>query len=70
MSNGKSCENCAETEDCGYGLDDDPFEGDCSAWTPMRCRCGGILSAPREHNGKKYRHCFACHFEFFEEENA
>ena len=25
---------------------------------------GGILSEIREHNGKKYRHCYACHYEF------
>lgn len=30
--------------------------------------CGGTLSEIREHNGKKYRHCYSCHFEFEEEE--
>ena len=29
-----------------------------------KCRCGGTLSEIREHNGKKYRHCYSCHFEF------
>lgn len=28
--------------------------------------CGGILSEVREYNGIKYRHCYACHFEFEE----
>ena len=81
MSNWKSCENCADTEDCWYGKDDYPFEGDCSAWTPMRCRCGGALSETRiyhygggpiqdlmKYDGKPYRHCYACHGEFFKEE--
>jgi L-asparaginase II len=27
--------------------------------------CGGILSPIREHKGKKYRHCYSCHGEFF-----
>ena len=29
-------------------------------------RCGGTLSEIREHNGRRYRHCYACHFEFEE----
>ena len=34
---------------------------------PMICpKCHGILSDIRTHNGKKYRHCYACHFEFEE----
>lgn len=32
-----------------------------------RCRCGGKLSEIRVHNGRRYRHCYSCHFEFFEE---
>ena len=33
-------------------------------WKPISCpHCGGILSVIREHNGRRYRHCFACHFE-------
>ena len=31
-------------------------------------KCGGALSEIREHNGKKYRHCYGCHFEFEEGE--
>ena len=32
------------------------------------CRyCGGQLSEKREHNGRGLRHCFACHFDFYEE---
>ena len=26
--------------------------------------CGGTLSEVRESKGKKYRHCYSCHFEF------
>ena len=26
--------------------------------------CGGNMSEIREHNGKRYRHCYACHFEW------
>ena len=37
-------------------------------WEQIPCPlCGGILSEIREHNGKKYRHCYACHFEYEEE---
>ena len=69
--NWKSCENCDDAEDCWYGQDDYPFEGDCSTWTPMRCKlCGGILSPVRYHNGRTYRHCYACHFEFYDDEEG
>lgn len=35
--------------------------------------CAGDLSEPRQHNGRKLRHCFSCHFEFYlekEEDDA
>lgn len=56
---GKSCDNCS-TEECP------PFcvIGD---WQPIPCPyCGGWLSKIKEHKGKKYRHCYACNFEFEE----
>lgn len=60
MNSWKSCENCSS--ECKG------FASPCPWWNPIPCRyCGGALSETREHNGKKYRHCFACHFEFFEE---
>ena len=52
-------------------------------WVPMKCRCGGILSEKRtyhykggpikelsKYDGRVYRHCYACHSEFFEEVKA
>jgi len=33
-------------------------------------RCGGTLSTVREHNGRKYRHCYACHSEFYEDDES
>lgn len=61
----KSCENC-EDQYC-YSLmkmEGLPVESACLDWKPLRCRCGGALSTTKEHNGKKYRHCYSCHFEF------
>lgn len=71
----KSCGNCDLSE-----------HGDCAAipgltfwecariyqgWHPIPCpSCGGVLSEIREHEGKRYRHCYACHFEFEEEDKA
>lgn len=38
-------------------------------FTPLKCEhCGGQLSEIRYHNGKEYRHCFSCHFEFMEDQ--
>lgn len=73
MSSWKSCENCADKKICytingvylSYKKQQLQFK--CSNWRPMRCRCGGALSTIREHNGKLYRHCYSCHFEFFED---
>lgn len=60
----KTCDNCINLYDpyyCDRCLDRDE-------WEPIHCPlCGGILSEIREHNGKKYRHCYACHFEYEEE---
>ena len=53
-----------------------------SLWKPIRCpHCGGPLSELRKYrygggpvtelakfDGKRYRHCFDCHAEFFVEE--
>lgn len=64
MSNWKSCGNCSIVYDpyyCDMCLE-------WNEWKPILCPlCGGILSEIREHNGKKYRHCYACHFEYEEE---
>ena len=71
MDDWKSCDNCRyyarEQMYClrfGCHTEDGAW---CNNWEAVKCRFGGALSTTREHNGKKYRHCFACHFEFFEE---
>lgn len=59
----KSCCNCS-VKYCPWDVKEKP----CNIWEPIPCPlCGGILSEIREHNGKKYRHCYACHFEYEEE---
>ena len=43
------------------------LNNDCTFWGGSRCpHCGGPLSEIREHNGKQLRHCFSCHFEYYE----
>ena len=33
----------------------------------LRCPfCGGKLSEVRDDNGRKYRHCYSCHFDQYE----
>ena len=70
MASWKSCDNCRIKPTCGetskYWCNHLPHEN--AFWQPFHCpSCGGILSKVREHNGKKYRHCYACHFEVEEE---
>ena len=72
MDDWKSCDNCffhdRETLYClrfGCHAEHDAY---CSNWEAVKCRCGGALSAPRYHNGREYRHCYACHAEFFIDE--
>lgn len=67
MDDWRSCDNCSNA-DCPW----DRVGDACFRWEPSPCpRCGGALSATREHNGRKYRHCFSCHGEFFtEDENG
>lgn len=45
------------------------LEAECLEYAnPVKCpKCGDSVSGVREHNGKKYRHCYSCHFEFPEE---
>ena len=64
MSNWQTCDNCiGSTIECKPGRKDA-----CYMWYQISCPlCGGALSEVREHNGKKYRHCYACHFEYEEE---
>lgn len=56
MSDYQSCRNCSRHHCHCENL---------ALWKPIPCpSCGGILSEVREHNGKRYRHCYSCHFEF------
>ena len=72
MTDWKSCNNCKSFVDpfwCAcVRCKDNEGHIDFSMWEPILCRCGGALSEIREHNGRKYRHCYACHAEFFEED--
>lgn len=68
MDDWKSCENCNDRACYVIMARMNETEEICDSWEPMRCRCGGALSTTRVHNGRKYRHCYSCHFEFFEEE--
>lgn len=76
MTDWRSCENCSN-DDCPWNHDG----AACNRWEPIRCRCGGVLSEFRtfhytegqitdlaKYEGKRYRHCYACHAEFFEED--
>ena len=54
----KSCGNC-RISGCGWNCGGDD-------WEKIPCPfCGGTLSEIREQGGKRLRHCYACHFEFF-----
>ena len=57
MESWKTCDNCARHNCHCENL---------KLWKPIPCpRCGGALSTTREHKGRKYRHCYSCHGEFF-----
>lgn len=66
MSDWRSCDNC-DNYQCYKHIVERGIETKkpCIDWEPILCRCGGALSEVREHNGKKYRHCYSCHGEFF-----
>lgn len=67
MSDWKSCDNCYDLSECltGKYYLKDAIKYACRQWQPIHCpHCGGTLSTTRKHNGKKYRHCYSCHFEF------
>ena len=57
MGDWKSCDNCSR-HNCNCE--------NLRLWKPIPCKyCNGPLSEIREHNGRRYRHCYACHSEFF-----
>ena len=38
-------------------------------WQKIPCpSCKGVLSEIRYHNGRKLRHCYSCHLNFYEED--
>ena len=76
MASWKTCDNCWRSQTCGetskYWCNNLPHEK--AFWQPIYCKlCGGPLSETREHKPKdeeetrRYRHCYACHMEFYEE---
>lgn len=68
MASWKTCGNCSRNTKCPYWVFCEDKRSYMIAWEPIPCPlCGGILSEIREHNGEKYRHCYACHFEYEEE---
>ena len=81
MSNWKSCNNCGGAYDCKAKQYKEPTFDICIFWRPLHCPyCNGVLSKIRtfhydggpiselaKYDGKKYRHCYGCHAEFFEE---
>ena len=74
MGEWKSCENCVSLHR-GWCKPMPsmirPPDVTCAFWFAIECKyCRGPLSELREHNGRKYRHCYACHMEFYEEERA
>jgi len=71
MTNWRSCGNCDDYKCYKHMVEIGLEKGmPCDDWEPIPCkRCGGALSEIREHNGKRYRHCYSCHFEFEEDGN-
>ena len=69
MTDWRRCDNCFHFgKICSGGFVEICITRKVSGWNPIPCKnCGGALSEIREHNGRRYRHCYACHFEFFEE---
>ena len=70
MNDWKSCQNCSQQNCKWHHI----FPFYCGSWKPIPCKyCGGPLSEIREYRVGKYklklyRHCYSCHFEFFEGE--
>lgn len=61
-----------ETE-CDRILTDDELKELCTKCWDRECapkcmHCGGTLSEIRMHNGRRLRHCYSCHFEFYLDE--
>lgn len=69
MANWRNCENCKDQE-CYQFMKERGIvtEEICDDWEPLPCKyCHGSLSVLRYHNGRPYRHCASCNFEFYED---
>lgn len=67
-SDWRSCDNCGDRKCYGYMQTNPELDltVPCDDWQKFPCLfCGGALSEKRYHNGKAYRHCYACHAEFY-----
>lgn len=73
MSDRRSCDNCGDRK-CYEYIQANPemvnpelnLTTPCDYWQKFPCPfCGGALSEIRLHDGKKYRHCYSCHFDFY-----
>ena len=62
MTDWRSCDNCFHFgKICAGGFVEICITRKVSGWNPIPCKyCGGTLSEIREHDGKKYRHCYSC----------
>lgn len=69
MSDYRSCLNCGKRACSQIMVDaEEDTSTPCDFWVPLPCpKCGGILSEPRTDGQRRWRHCYACHFEFEEE---
>ena len=64
--NNNECDTCSHNRG-SYCDASACWEGESYEDRKRTCpKCGGLLSAVREHRGKRYRHCYSCHFEFEE----
>lgn len=64
--NVKSCNNCG-FEVCRKSVlrQPDTSVEPCEFWRKIPCPyCGGALSEIREDGQRRWRYCYACHFEF------
>lgn len=62
MTDWRSCDNCFHFgKICAGGFFEICITRKVSGYKPIPCKyCGGPLSEIREHNGKKFRHCYSC----------
>ena len=60
------CDTCVHNRGA-YCDADACWDGDCDEGRVYSCPfCGGKLSTIRKSEGREYRHCYSCHFEWEE----